>query len=75
MKQLILLLGPIVASVFFVIGCSSRAETPNAVKHDAEAAADKVGDTMEKAGEKTKEGGEKIQEKVEEKKEEIKKDP
>jgi hypothetical protein len=74
-KQLILLLGPIVASSCFMIACSSRAETPNAVKHDAEAAADKVGDTVEKAGEKIKEGGEKVQEKVEEKKEEIKKDP
>lgn len=75
MKQLILILGPVVVSTCFVLGCSSHAETPKAVQHDAAEVADKVGEKVEKAGEKTEEAGEKIKDKVEEKKEEMKKDP
>ena len=75
MKQLILLLGPVVVSTCFLIGCPSHAETPNAVQHDAEAVANKIGDKVEKVGDKTQEAAEKVQDKVEEKKEEIKKDP
>lgn len=70
MKQVILLLGPVVVSTCFLLGCPSHAETPNAVKHDAEEVAHKVGEGVEKAGEKTKEAGEKIEDKVEEKKKE-----
>ncbi len=73
MKQAILFLAPAVVSACFVLGCSSHAETPNAVQHDAEAAADKVGEKVEKAGDKIEEAGDKVQQKVEEKKEEIKK--
>ena len=75
MKQLILLLGPIVVSTSFLIACSSHAETPKAVQHDGAEVADKVGEKVEKAGEKMQEAGEKVQDKVEEKKQEIKKDP
>lgn len=70
MKQLILLLGPVVVSTSFLLGCPSHAETPNAVKHDAEEVGHKIGEGVEKAGEKTKEAGEKVQEKIEEKKKE-----
>jgi hypothetical protein len=66
-KQLILLLGPVVVSTSFLLGCPSHAETPNAVKHDAEAAGHKVGEGIEKAGEKTKEAGEKVEDKMEKK--------
>jgi predicted RNase H-like HicB family nuclease len=69
-RQLILLLGPIVVSTSFLLGCPSHAETPKAVQHDAEEVGHKVGEGIEKAGEKTKEAGEKVQEKIEEKKKE-----
>lgn len=67
MKQIILLLGPIVVSTSFLLGCPSHAETPNAVKHDVEEVGHKVGEGIEKAGEKTKEAGEKVEEKMEKK--------
>lgn len=73
MKQAIFVLAPAIVSASFMMGCSSHAETPNAVQHDAEAAADKVGEKVEKAGDKVQEAGEKVQDKVEEKKEEMKK--
>ena len=68
MKQLILLLGPVVVSTSFLLGCPSHAETPKAVQHDVEEVGHKVGEGIEKAGEKTKEAGEKIEDKIEEKK-------
>ncbi len=72
MKQLILLLGPVVVSTCFLIGCPSHAETPNAVQHDAEAIANKVGEKVEKVGEKTQEAADKAQDKVQDKAEEVK---
>ena len=73
MKQAIFVLAPAIVSACFVMGCSSHAETPNAVQHDAEAASDKVGEKVEKAGDKVEEAGETVKDKVEEKKEEMKK--
>lgn len=75
MKQLILILAPVVASACLVMGCSSHAETPKAVQHDAAEVTEKVGEKVEKAGDKMEEAGEKVKDKAEEKKEEIKKDP
>lgn len=73
MKQIILLLGPVVVSTCFLLGCSSHAETPKAIQHDADEVAHKLGEGVEKAGEKTQEAGEKVQDKIEEKKDDAKK--